>query len=226
MNKVNTENRSVQILSAGVRLEGIISIPDDPQGLVVFVHGSGSSHYSIRNQYVAQTLQDAGLATLLFDLLTVSEETIDLRTRHLRYDIELLAIRTTGVLEWLDLQPFAYGLKRGLFGASTGVAAALIAAAELPEKVDAIVSRSGRPDLAEEALTNVQTPTLLIAGGEDEPVIDFNQQALEEMPPGIEKKLIIIPGASHMFEESGTLEQAAEFARDWFLGHLSPVGIR
>ena len=129
MNNINTENRSVQILSMGVRLEGFISIPDDPKGLVMFVHGSGSSHHSPRNQYVAQTLQDSGLATLLFDLLTVSEETTDWRTRHLRFDIDLLARRTTGVLEWLDIQPFAYGLKRGLFGASTGAAAALIAAA-------------------------------------------------------------------------------------------------
>ena len=129
MNSINTENRSVQILSTGVRLEGTISIPDDPQGLVIFVHGSGSSHYSIRNQYVAQTLQDSGLATLLFDLLTVSEETIDMRTRHLRFNVDLLAQRTAGVLEWLDLQPFAYDLRRGLFGASTGAAAALMAAA-------------------------------------------------------------------------------------------------
>ena len=226
MNKINTENRSVQILSMGVRLEGIVSLPDDPLGLVVFVHGSGSSHYSIRNQYVAQTLQDAGLATLLFDLLTVSEETIDLRTRHLRFDIELLARRAVGVLEWLDLQPFAYDLKRGLFGASTGAAAALIAAAELPEKVGAIVSRGGRPDLADEVLANVQTPSLFIVGGEDEAVIDLNEQAIAEMPPGIDKKFIIIPGASHLFEEPGTLEQAAELARDWFLVHPSPVSVR
>ena len=225
MNNINTENRSVQILSAGVRLEGTISIPDDPRGLVIFVHGSGSSHYSIRNQYVAQTLQDAGLATLLFDLLTVSEETIDLRTRHLRFDIELLAKRTAGVLEWLALQPFAYELKRGLFGASTGAAAALIAAAELPDKVDAIVSRGGRPDLAEEALANVQTPTLLIVGGEDEAVIELNRQALAEMQPGIDKKLVIVPGASHLFEEDGALEQAADLARDWFLAHLTPVNV-
>lgn len=226
MNNINTENRSVQILSMGVRLEGTISIPDDPHGLVVFVHGSGSSHYSIRSQYVAQTLQDAGLATLLFDLLTVSEETIDLRTRHLRFDIELFAGRTMGVLEWLDLQPFAYDLKRGLFGSSTGTAAALIAAAELPEKVDAIVSRSGRPDLADGALANVQTPTLLIVGGDDEAVIDLNEQALAQMQSETDKKLTIVPGASHLFEESGTLEQAAELARDWFLAHLSPVGVR
>jgi putative phosphoribosyl transferase len=226
MSNINTENRSVQILSMGVRLEGFISIPDDPKGLVVFVHGSGSSHHSPRNQYVAQTLQDSGLATLLFDLLTVSEETTDWRTRHLRFDIDLLARRTTGVLEWLDLQPFAYGLRRGLFGASTGAAAALIAAAEIPEKVDAVVSRGGRPDLAGEVLAKVKTPTLLIVGGHDEVVIDLNQQALAQMQPGFDKKLIIVPGASHLFEEVGTLEQAAELAKNWFLAHLSPVSVR
>ena len=226
MNNINTENHSVQILSMGVRLEGFISIPDDPKGLVVFVHGSGSSHHSPRNQYVAQTLQDRGLATLLFDLLTVSEETTDWRTRHLRFDIDLLAGRTTGVLEWLDLQPFAYGLRRGLFGASTGAAAALIAAAELPEKVDAVVSRGGRPDLAGETLAKVSTPTLLIVGGHDEGVIDLNEQALAKMQPGIDKKLVIVPGASHLFEEPGKLEEAAQLAHDWFLAHLSPVGVR
>ncbi len=226
MNKINTENRSVQILSTGVRLEGTISIPDDPIGLVVFVHGSGSSRQSPRNQYVAQVLQDGGLATLLFDLLTVTEETIDWRTRHLRFDIDLLAKRTAGVLEWLDLQPFAYDLKRGLFGASTGAAAALIAAAELPEKVDAVVSRGGRPDLADGALANVQTPTLLIVGGDDDTVIDLNEQALVQMQSETDKKLMIVPGASHLFEEPGTLEQAAELARDWFLANLSPVSVR
>jgi putative phosphoribosyl transferase len=226
MNNINTENHSVQILSMGVRLDGFISIPDDPKGLVVFVHGSGSNHHSPRNQYVAQTLQDSGLATLLFDLLTVSEETTDWRTRHLRFDIDLLARRTTGVLEWLDLQPFAYGLKRGLFGASTGAAAALIAAAELPEKVEAVVSRGGRPDLAGEVLSKVKTPTLLIVGGHDEVVIDLNQQALAQMQPRIDKKLMIVPGASHLFEEAGTLEQAAELAKEWFLAHLSPVSVR
>ena len=225
MNDINTENRSVGILSAGVRLEGTISIPDDPIGLVIFVHGSGSSHYSSRNQYVAQVLQDSGLATLLFDLLTIPEETIDLRTRHLRFDIDLLARRTAGVLEWLDLQPFAYDLKRGLFGASTGAAAALIAASELPDKVDAIVSRGGRPDLADEALANVGTPTLLIVGEDDEAVIDLNEQALAEMQPGTDKKLVIVPGASHLFEEPGTLERAAELARVWFLAHLNTVSV-
>jgi putative phosphoribosyl transferase len=225
MNNINTENRSVQILSMGVLLEGTISIPDDPTGLVVFVHGSGSSRYSPRNQYVAQILQDGGLATLLFDLLTVTEETIDLGTRYLRFDVDLLARRTAGVLEWLDLQPFAYDLKRGLFGASTGAAAALMAAAELPEKVDAVVSRGGRPDLAGEALAKVESPTLLIVGSDDQAVLDLNRQALSEMQPGIDKKLMIVPAASHLFEEPGTLEQAAELARDWFLAHLSPVNV-
>jgi putative phosphoribosyl transferase len=225
MKNINTENRSVQILSMGVRLEGFISIPEEPKGLVVFVHGSGSSHHSPRNQYVAQVLQDGGLATLLFDLLTAPEETIDLRSRHLRFDIDLLARRTMGVLEWLDIQPFAYGLRRGLFGASTGAAAALIAAAELPEKVNAVVSRGGRPDLAGEALAKVETPTLLIVGGDDEAVIELNKQALAEIQPGIQKKLKIVSGASHLFEEAGTLEQAAELARNWFLEHLSPVSV-
>ena len=225
MDNINTENRSVQILSAGVRLEGTISVPDDPSGLVIFVHGSGSSRYSPRNQYVAQILQDGGLATLLFDLLTENEETIDLRTRYLRFNVDLLARRTAGVLEWLDLQPFAYDLKRGLFGASTGAAAALVAAAELPEKVDAVVSRGGRTDLADEVLSKVEAPTLLIVGSEDQEVLDLNQQALTAMQPGLDKKLMIIPEASHLFEEPGTIEQVAELARDWFLTHLSPVSV-
>ncbi len=225
MNKTNTENRHVEILSTGVRLEGIMSIPEDAKGLVVFVHGSGSSRHSPRNQYVAEMLQEGGLATLLFDLLTASEEEIDLRTRHLRFDIDLLARRTAGVMEWLDLQPYASGLKRGLFGSSTGAAAALIAAAELPDKVNAVVSRGGRPDLAGPALQKVQAPTLLIVGGNDEVVIDLNKQALAQMQPGAEKKLMIVPGASHLFEEPGTLEYAARLARDWFETHLSRVSV-
>ena len=226
MNKTNTENRYVQILSTGVHLEGILSIPEDVRGLVVFVHGSGSSRHSPRNQYVAQTLQEGGLATLLFDLLTADEELIDLQTRHLRFDIGLLARRTAGVLEWLDLQPYAQGLKRGLFGSSTGAAAALIVAAELPNKVDAVVSRGGRPDLAGKSLPNVKAPTLFIVGGDDEVVIELNEQALSQMQPGENKKLIIVPGASHLFEEPGTLEYAARLAREWFLTYLSSVSVR
>jgi len=226
MNKTNTENRYVEILSTGVKLEGILSIPEDPKGLVVFVHGSGSSRHSPRNQYVAQMLQEGGLVTLLFDLLTAYEEEIDLRTRHLRFDIDLLARRTAGVLQWLDVQPYADGLRKGLFGSSTGAAAALIAAAQIPEKVDAVVSRGGRPDLAGPALPKVDAPTLLIVGGNDEVVIELNEQALAQMQPGAEKKLTIIPGASHLFEESGTLEYAARLAREWFQEHLSPVSVR
>jgi len=225
MNGMNIENRDVQILSTGVRLEGIVSIPEEANGIVLFVHGSGSSRHSPRNQYVAQTLQEGGLATLLFDLLTPQEEEIDQRTRHLRFDINLLARRTAGALEWLDLQPYVRDLKRGLFGASTGAAAALIAAAELPEKVEAVVSRGGRPDLAGPALQKVQAPTLLIVGAHDEVVIDLNEKALAQMQPGAEKKLVIVPGASHLFEEHGTLEYAARLARDWFQTHLSPVSV-
>ena len=226
MNKTNTENRYVQILSAGVRLEGIVSVPEDPHGLVVFVHGSGSSRHSPRNQFVAQMLQEGGLATLLFDLLTAYEEEIDQRTRHLRFDIDLLARRTAGVLEWLTVQPFAHDLKKGLFGSSTGAAAALMAAVELPDKVGAVVSRGGRPDLAGPALPKVQTPTLLIVGANDEVVIDLNEQALAQMPKGSEKKLMIVPGATHLFEEPGTLEYAARLARNWFQKHLDQVRVR
>ena len=225
MNKTMTENRYVQILSTGVRLEGIVSVPDDPRGFVVFVHGSGSSRHSPRNQYVAQTLQEGGLATLLFDLLTPFEEESDLQTRHLRFDVELLARRTAGVLEWLDLQPYAYGLKKGLFGSSTGAAAALIAAAELPEIVDAVVSRGGRPDLAGRALPQVLAPTLLIVGGNDDVVVDLNRQALAQMQPDAVTRLTIVPGASHLFEEPGTLEYAARLARDWFQAHLSQISV-
>jgi putative phosphoribosyl transferase len=226
MNKTITENRYVQILSAGVRLEGIVSIPDDAKGFVVFVHGSGSSRHSPRNQYVAQTLQEGGFATLLFDLLTAYEEESDLQNRYLRFDIDLLARRIAGVLEWLDLQPFSYGLKKGLFASNTGAAAALMAAAEVPDQVEAIVSRGGRPDLAGRALQNVDAPTLLIVGRNDQGVIDLNEQALQNMPPEGHKKLVVVPGASHLFEEAGALEQAARLARDWFQTHLDRVGVR
>ena len=226
MNRTNTENRYVQILSTGVRLEGIVSIPEDARGLVVFVHGSGSSRHSPRNQYVAQTLQAGGLATLLFDLLTAYEEESDMQTRYLRFDIDLLARRTAGVLEWLTLQPYAYGMKRGLFGSSTGAAAALMAAAELPDMVDAVVSRGGRPDLAGAALRDVEASTLLIVGGSDDVVIDLNEQALQHMPADTVKKLLVVPGASHLFEEPGALEEAARLARDWFQSHLIGEGVR
>ncbi|MFT3893036.1 MAG: dienelactone hydrolase family protein [Anaerolineales bacterium] len=162
------------------RVEGIVSIPPDAKGIVLFVHGSGSSRFSPRNQEVALQLQDAGLITLLFDLLTEEEERIDRETQHLRFDIRLLARRTAGVLEWLDLEPYAHDLKIGLFGSSSGAAAALIAAAELPDRVSAFVSRGGRPDLAEEILPDVQAPTLLIVGEWDEEVLKLNEQALSQ----------------------------------------------
>ena len=225
MNKTNTENRYVRISSKGVHLEGMLSIPEDAKGLVAFVHGSGSSRHSPRNQYVAQTLQEGGLATLLFDLLTASEEEIDLQTRHLRFDIDLLAQRTAGVLEWLALQPYDYLSSIGLFGSSTGAAAALIVAAEPSHKVDAVVSRGGRPDLAGSALQKVQAPTLLIVGGNDEAVIHLNKQALAQMQPGEDMRLVIVPGASHLFTEPGTLEYAARLATNWFQTHLSPVDV-
>ena len=223
MNKTITENRYVQILSMGVRLEGIVSIPDDAKGFVVFVHGSGSSRHSPRNQYVAQTLQEGGMATLLFDLLTAEEEELDLRTRQWRFDITTLANRTAAVLEWLDLQPFAYGLKKGLFGSGTGAAAALMAAAELPELVAAVVSRGGLPDLAGQKLAEVEAPTLLIVGGRDQTVIDLNEQALSQLQPGLGAKMIVVTGATHLFEEPGALEEAAHLSRDWFQRHLSIV---
>jgi dienelactone hydrolase len=226
MNKTKTENRYIRIYSTGVHLEGILSVPEDPKGLVVFVHGSGSSRHSPRNQYVAQTLQQGGLATLLFDLLTASEEEIDLQTRHLRFDTDLLARRTIGVLEWLARQPYDYISRIGLFGSSTGAAAALIAAAELPQAVHAVVSRGGRPDLAGPALPKVQAPTLLIVGGNDEVVIHLNEETLAQMSPAVEKKLVIVPGASHLFQEPGTLEDVARLATEWFQTHLSPVDIR
>lgn len=225
MNRTNTENRYVQILSTGVRLEGIVSLPQDAKGIVLFVHGSGSSRHSPRNQYVAQTLQEAGLATLLFDLLTPEEEQVDLRTRHLRFDVNLLARRTAGVIEWLDLEPYARELNIGLFGSSTGAAAALMAAAELPDKVEAVVSRGGRPDLAEESLTKVQAATLLIVGSMDELVIELNEKALAKMRPDSVKKLVIVPGASHLFEEPGALEHAARLASDWFQTYLDKVSV-
>ena len=225
MNKTSTENRYVRILSTGVPLEGILSVPDGAAGLVVFVHGSGSSRHSPRNQYVAQTLQEGGLATLLFDLLTASEEEIDLQTRHIRFDIELLAKRTMGVVEWIRRQGYDYAAKIGLFGSSTGAAAALMTAAHLPDHVHAAVSRGGRPDLAGAALPNVKAPTLLIVGGKDSSVIHLNEQALAQLQPGENKKLKIVPGASHLFQEPGTLEHAARLARDWFQTHLSSVNV-
>jgi dienelactone hydrolase len=215
------ENRFVHVQTEGVTLEGNLAIPPGSEGIVIFVHGSGSSRHSPRNQYVARELQEGGLGTLLFDLLTAEEEQIDLRTRHLRFDIDLLARRTIGTADWLSQQHFAQGLKLGFFGSSTGAAAALIAAAERPELTGAVVSRGGRPDLAGSALPHVHVPILLIVGGMDRQVIEMNKDALAKMPDDSEKEITIVPGATHLFEEPGTLEQVARLARDWFKRYLT-----
>src|SRR5213080_4819567 len=208
--------KGVHIRSGDVRLEGDLSIPDGAQGVVLFAHGSGSSRHSPRNQFVARTIREAGVGTLLFDLLTREEEVIDVDTRHLRFDIGLLAERLIDATFWLkgDLSH----LSVGLFGSSTGGGAALVAAAELGENVGAVVSRGGRPDLAGDALPQVKSPTLLIVGGLDYPVIEMNEQALARL--GCEKELKIVPGATHLFEEPGTLQEVAGLAADWFRRYL------
>ena len=188
---------------------------------MLFAHGSGSSRFSTRNRAVAQRLNDAGLATLLFDLLTADEETIDARTAQLRFDIPLLAGRLTGTVDWLAARPDLATLPLGLFGASTGAAAALITAAERPQRVAAVVSRGGRPDLALPVLERVRAPTLLIVGGHDREVLALNREALAALT--CEKALAIVPGATHLFEEPGALEQVAQLAGDWFLRHLPPA---
>lgn len=208
----------VHVTTETATLEGTLSIPSAAKGLVLFAHGSGSSRRSPRNRYVAQTLQEGGLATLLVDLLTADEEAIDVLTAKLRFDIPLLARRLTGAIQWLTGYPATRDLPLGLFGASTGGGAALVAAAERPEQVRAVVSRGGRPDLAGPALAKVKAPTLLIVGGRDTQVITMNRQALAQLRG--EKKLAIIPEASHLFEEPGALEQVARLAREWFQLHL------
>jgi putative phosphoribosyl transferase len=210
--------RSVQITADRVKLEGDLSLPATARGMVVFAHGSGSSRHSPRNRYVAHVLHQAGLATLLFDLLTREEEAIDIRTAELRFNIPFLARRLVQVTDWLVQQPEVEDLKIGYFGASTGAAAALVAAAEAPHRAGAVVSRGGRPDLAGDSLPRVQAPTLLIVGGEDRPVIAMNQGAMEQLR--CEKRLEIVPGATHLFEEPGALEQVARLAREWFELHL------
>ena len=224
MDRSEVDNQFVEIRAGGVTLQGSLTIPERAPGIVVFVHGSGSSRLSPRNQYVAEVLQSAGLGTLLFDLLTREEEQIDNISRELRFDIDMLARRTIAAADWLGQEPSSDGYPLGFFGASTGAAAGLIAAAERPEITKAVVSRGGRPDLARQALPAVRAPTLLIVGGLDEPVIDLNQQALAMMNPGVPKQLVIVPGATHLFEEPGTLEKVAQLARDWFVQYLRPAG--
>jgi pimeloyl-ACP methyl ester carboxylesterase len=208
--------RSVEIPPAGVAAN--LGIPDNAKGLVIFAHGSGSSRLSSRNQFVAAVLQQHGLATLLLDLLTAQEEQIDLRTRRLRFDIDLLASRVVEATKWSAEHRELGGSPITYFGASTGAAAALIAAADLPDTIRAVVSRGGRPDLAGSALSRVKAPTMLIVGGDDSPVIELNEQALNQLQ--CEKKLEIVPGATHLFEEPGTLEQVATLASGWLVDHI------
>jgi dienelactone hydrolase len=209
-----------------VTLAGILEIPNDPRGIVLFAHGSGSSRLSPRNQHVARDLREGGIATLLMDLLTPEEEDLDERTGRLRFDIELLTQRVIGATGWLAENPATRDLPIGYFGASTGAAAALSAAAQNPDPVAAIVSRGGRPDLAGDALEHVRAPTLLIVGELDLVVIEMNQTAMDRMTT--ECHLRIVPGATHLFEEPGTLDEVAALSRDWFATHLTgarhPVG--
>jgi dienelactone hydrolase len=210
----------VEVRAGPVTLEGNLAVPAGARGVVLFAHGSGSSRHSPRNRFVAQSLSDAGLATLLLDLLTADEEAIDAYSAHYRFDIGLLAERLVGAADWLGREAETSRLPVGCFGASTGAAAALIAAAERPGRVRAVVSRGGRPDLAGDALTRVQAPTLLIVGGRDEPVIGLNEEAFGRLATA-EKQLVIVPGATHLFEEPGALEQVADLASAWFTRHLS-----
>lgn len=213
------EEHLVHVSAGHVTLEGNLRVPEGALGVVLFAHGSGSSRHSPRNRYVAGELQNAGLATLLIDLLTTDEEAEDMYTGQLRFDIDLLAERLVGATDWLGEEPATAGLAIGYFGASTGAGAALVAAAEQPEIVGAVVSRGGRPDLAGEALARVRAPTLLIVGGNDVPVIGLNQAALQQLSAS-EKQLKIVPGATHLFDEPGALEEVARLAADWFRRHL------
>ena len=216
---MTSAHHSAQIPAGGVVLEADITIPQPARGMVLFAHGSGSSRLSPRNRYVAEQLQQAGLATVLADLLTPAEEETDARTGEIRFDIGLLATRLEQLTDWLAEQEHTAELSRGYFGASTGAAAALAAAAHRPGQVHAVVSRGGRPDLAGQSLPRVRQATLLIVGERDPVVLEINQHALRKIPA--ETHLAIVPGASHLFEEPGALEQVANLARDWFAEHLA-----
>jgi putative phosphoribosyl transferase len=211
--------RTVTVPAGVVTLEGTLGVPPGAGGVVLFAHGSGSSRFSRRNRFVARVLRDAGLGTLLLDLLSGEEEEVDEVTRQLRFDIEMLAERLVASIDWLDQQLSTRGLPIGLFGASTGGGAALVAAAERPERVAAVVSRGGRPDLAGNALSQVQAPTLLLVGERDDVVFGLNESAKAKMHAAA--RLMVIPGATHLFEEPGALEQVAAAARDWFVVYLS-----
>jgi putative phosphoribosyl transferase len=210
--------RTVVLHAGSVPLEGTLGVPEGARGIILFAHGSGSSRFSRRNRYVARMLRDAGLGTFLLDLLSPGEEAVDEITRHHRFDIAMLADRLVAAIDWLRDQPVTADLPVGLFGASTGGGAALVAAAERPLRVSAVVSRGGRPDLAGEALSRVKSPTLLIVGGKDDVVITLNEQAQARMRAPV--KFLIVPGATHLFEEPGALEEVAWAAQAWFAGHF------
>src|SRR5947208_3660594 len=212
----------IRIPAGRAVLSGNLTIPENAVALVLFAHGSGSSRHSPRNQFVARTLNRAGLGTLLFDLLTPEEEALDIHTREHRFNIGLLAERLVHATKWARQQEETRDLRIGYFGSSTGGAAALVAAAELPQDVGAVVSRGGRPDLAGDALPKVQAPTLLIVGGNDDIVIELNEMARDQMR--CEVKLEIVPGATHLFEEPGTLEKVAKLASDWFVNRIGVDG--
>ena len=212
--------RAVEVPAGPVELAGNLCVPEEAGGVVLFAHGSGSGRHSPRNRHVARVLGEAGLATLLIDLLTPDEEEADRESGHLRFDVGLLARRLAGATHWLRQNPDTRDLPVGYFGASTGAGAALIAAAERPREVGAVVSRGGRPDLAGDTLPLVEAPTLLIVGSDDEPVIRMNEEALGRLRA--EKRLEIVPGAGHLFEEPGTLEEVARLAAGWFTRHLAP----
>jgi dienelactone hydrolase len=217
----NFEERPVTVPAGDAALQGDLTLPKEARGIVLFAHGSGSSRMSPRNRRVARMLNEASLATLLVDLLTEEEEAVDSRTGYLRFDIALLARRLIGATDWLAEQPETRALPLGYFGASTGAAAALVAAAERPEATRAVVSRGGRPDLAGPALSRVRAPTLLIVGGRDFQVIELNRRAFAEIRA--EKQLVIVPGATHLFEEPGALDEVARLARRWFQRYLAGV---
>jgi len=218
MTETGADARAVRIPSGPAMLDGELIVPPASPGVVLFAHGSGSSRHSPRNQYVAQVIREAGIGTLLFDLLTPQEEAVDLRTAHLRFDIGLLARRLVDATRWVVADPDTQHQRIGYFGASTGAAAALVATAELGPEIGAIVSRGGRPDLAGPALPRVQAPTMLIVGGLDHLVIQMNQEAYAQLR--CEKQLVIVPGATHLFEEPGALEEVARLSAGWFRQQL------
>jgi putative phosphoribosyl transferase len=213
------EHSMVKVAADSVEVEGILSVPTDARGIVLFAHGSGSTHRSPRNRLVADVLNEAGMATLLIDLLTPDEQQVDFQTARLRFDIPFLAGRLTRIADWMRDQRELHQLPFGLFGASTGAAAALMTAVERPNLVRAVVSRGGRPDLAGDALARVQAPVLLLVGGDDTAVIGLNRRAMARMQ--CPHELMIIPGATHLFEEPGTLEEVAKTAKDWLVEWLA-----